>query len=309
MKFNALYSDYTKSEFEQEMGARWSGIFGKLYGHIKMKQQKRRLKNLLKNLKEQRDILHNLIIIVENLLEDSENPQEEQPDIANDFSKTYMHLIDTMFSYISIGVSSLTNEITLTSVEFDESIPTSEILSLITYKTWFSVKEDINSHKHEGQSLEHANCINNISFISVDPIQCKKENIYTNIYYYVLIQEYFSLYHAALDNNLVDLHSLNPYRKRMKTQDYEVEVEYVSKLKSQLFCSSLSKYIFTWRFHNHITQVELAKRSGVDRTMISKIEKLQQTASLETTIKLLSTTNASLIILPEEPFNEKYEDL
>lgn len=64
------------------------------------------------------------------------------------------------------------------------------------------------------------------------------------------------------------------------------------------FTGRLSKNIFYQRKRLNLTQVQLAGRSGVDRTMIAKIEKVQQKPTLETAIKLLSALNLELAICP-----------
>lgn len=62
------------------------------------------------------------------------------------------------------------------------------------------------------------------------------------------------------------------------------------------FQGQFSKAIYCKRKKLKLTQVQLSKMSGVDRTMIAKIERLQQRTTLETTVKLLSALNMGITI-------------
>lgn len=290
MKFDALYSDSTMIEFTDKMETKWSDLFEKIYSRIRRQQQKRRLETLLGDLIKRRERITALISIVEGLLEDNEYHKEEQSAIANSFAKIYMNLIDKMFSYTCMGISSFIYDIILTSAESETDICLSDIHTLITYKISSGVKESFDHYiKNNLSDLVKFNHRYHNFFYT-------KENISKNIFYLKLLQEYIALYDTAFDKDKIDLSLLISY----KTEDQDSFVEtHRSQLHSQLFRSILSKYIYTWRSQNNITQNELAKRSGVDRTMIAKIERLQQAASLDTTIKLLNATNASLMILPK----------
>lgn len=300
MKFSALYSDFTKIEFIDKMETKWSDLFEKIYSRIRRQQQKRRLEILLDDLIEQRERITALISTVEGLIEDNEYDKEDQPAIANSFSKIYMDLIDKMISCTSMDISSFIYDIAFTSAESGTDISPSDVYTLITYKISSSVKESF--HLYKKKNLFDLDKCNHKYYVFF----CKEENINKNIFYLELLQEYIALYDAAFDKDKIDLDLLISH----KTEDQDSFMkEYRSQLQSQLFRSILSKYIYTWRNQNNITQNELAKRSGVDRTMIAKIERLQQTASLDTTIKLLNATNASLMILPEGQVCKNHETL
>ena len=64
------------------------------------------------------------------------------------------------------------------------------------------------------------------------------------------------------------------------------------------FQGQLSKSIFYQRKKLKLTQAELAQISGVDRSMIAKIETVNQPTTLETALKLLSALNISIAICP-----------
>lgn len=74
-------------------------------------------------------------------------------------------------------------------------------------------------------------------------------------------------------------------------------------VNKSIFCAAdfqgqLSKSIFYQRKKLKLTQAELSKISGVDRSMIAKIEKANQPTTLETAIKLLSALNMGITICP-----------
>lgn len=71
-----------------------------------------------------------------------------------------------------------------------------------------------------------------------------------------------------------------------------------SKLFASDFQSQVSKSVFCQRKRKKLTQSELSKISGVDRSMIAKIEKINQPTTLETAIKLLSALNMGIAIYP-----------
>ena len=289
MKFSALYSDFTKIEFIDKMETKWSDLFEKIYSRIRRQQQKRRLEILLDDLIEQRERITALISTVEGLLEDNEYDKEDQPAIANSFSKIYMDLLDKMISCTSMDISSFIYDIAFTSAESGTDISPSDVYTLITYKISSSVKESF--HLYKKKNLFDLDKCNHKYYVFF----CKEENINKNIFYLELLQEYIALYDAAFDKDKIDLDLLISH----KTEDQDSFMkEYRSQLQSQLFRSILSKYIYTWRNQNNITQNELAKRSGVDRTMIAKIEKVQQPTTLDTAIKLLSSLDLGITIYP-----------
>ena len=78
-----------------------------------------------------------------------------------------------------------------------------------------------------------------------------------------------------------------------------------------MFCAAdfqgqISKSIFYQRKKLNLTQEELSKISGVDRSMIAKIETVKQPPTLETAIKLLSALNMGIAICPLGGQGEKF---
>lgn len=81
----------------------------------------------------------------------------------------------------------------------------------------------------------------------------------------------------------------------------EQEEEFLMKLSDYYvadFQGQFSKNIYYQRKRLNLTQMQLQERSGVNRTMIAKIEKVQQPTTLETAIKLLSSLKLGLTIYP-----------
>lgn len=93
---------------------------------------------------------------------------------------------------------------------------------------------------------------------------------------------------------------LSDYISRRKIREVADVYESKTKLSAINFQAQLSKSIFCQRKRLNITQVELSRLSGVDRSMIAKIEKINQPPTLETAIKLLSALNMDVAIIPLE---------
>lgn len=72
------------------------------------------------------------------------------------------------------------------------------------------------------------------------------------------------------------------------------------------FQGQLSKNIYCQRKKMKLTQMQLSERSGIDRTMIAKIEKVKQPTTLETAIKLLSSLNMGIAIYPFAEIEKKF---
>ena len=69
----------------------------------------------------------------------------------------------------------------------------------------------------------------------------------------------------------------------------------------------LSKNIYFQRKKLGLTQKQLQDRSGVDHTMIAKIEKLQQPTTLETATKLLNSLNIKIAFYPSHDYFSDHE--
>lgn len=95
----------------------------------------------------------------------------------------------------------------------------------------------------------------------------------------------------------------------MKKYNHENDNELYLKISDYYaadFQGQFSKNIYCQRKKLKLTQKQLQERSGVDRTMIAKIEKVQQPTTLETAIKLLSALNLGIAIYPITGIKEKH---
>lgn len=80
-------------------------------------------------------------------------------------------------------------------------------------------------------------------------------------------------------------------------KSYEIE-ECKNRFYTVAFQEQLSRTIYYQRKKLKLTQKELSIRSGIDRTMIVKIERLSQPTTLETAIKLLTALDMGMVIYP-----------
>lgn len=74
----------------------------------------------------------------------------------------------------------------------------------------------------------------------------------------------------------------------------------ISEYRFEEFQGQISKSIHCQRKKLKLTQQQLQERSGVNRTMIAKIERVQQPASLETIMKLLASLNLNIVLYPND---------
>lgn len=86
--------------------------------------------------------------------------------------------------------------------------------------------------------------------------------------------------------------------KKYKKEKDNHFLEKLSRYYAADFQGQFSKNVYCKRKKMKLTQKQLQERSGVDRTMIAKIEKIRQPATLETAIKLLSSLNLGIAIYP-----------
>ncbi|MEE0078272.1 helix-turn-helix domain-containing protein [Coprococcus sp. RTP21428st1_C9_RTP21428_210409] len=87
----------------------------------------------------------------------------------------------------------------------------------------------------------------------------------------------------------------------LKKNSQEQDEKFLPKLSDYYaadFQGQFSKNIYCQRKRLKLTQKQLQDKSGVNRTMIAKIEKVQQPTTLDTAIKLLSSLNLGITIYP-----------
>lgn len=154
----------------------------------------------------------------------------------------------------------------------------------------------------------------------------KEQSVYQSIQIYNFIKDYYL-------NSPINEENDNLKKQRWKTYYYlficlekqneqnQTFISYFKKNNSQInndetlikqsnfyaadFQGQLSKNIYCQRKKMRLTQMQLSERSGIDRTMIAKIEKIKQPTTLETAIKLLSALNMGLAIYPLDAKCEK----
>lgn len=142
---------------------------------------------------------------------------------------------------------------------------------------------------------------NNIGMIKTDTNKNKKNLAFTNwkTYYYLVInlekqQEYntkvISYWMAKTNKN--------------ENKDFYLKL---SDFYAADFQGQLSKSIYCQRKKLKLTQMQLSERSGIDRTMIAKIEKVKQPTTLETAIKVLTSLNMGIALYPLTDIIEKTE--
>lgn len=96
------------------------------------------------------------------------------------------------------------------------------------------------------------------------------------------------------------------FMERHKQEDDNELYLKISNFYAADFQGQFSKNIYCQRKKLKLTQKQLQERSGVDRTMIAKIEKVQQPTTLETAIKLLSSLNMGIAMYPIAGVEEKH---
>lgn len=108
---------------------------------------------------------------------------------------------------------------------------------------------------------------------------------------------FFSIVTAYIQLNLDVLsRGTTSESQNEKSQDTEMQIAN--------FRGQISNAVYYKRRRKNWTQAQLSKQSGVGRSMIAKVEQLQQTTSLETAIRLLVPLDMTLAIVPCPKVNE-----
>ena len=275
---------FSDLEFKEAIKEKWAYIFHVFYEKSTLLHAKRSLETLLADLVERRKRIDKLICDVEFLkgLVDKTKCSYEQ------YEELYKEIVDEVLGDASADICFLIACMALHNKTDDELCP-DELDILINYRISAGIKDFLDSHQtQEPYNLRELN----YKFYSYF---CSDNKIYSRLYQRTIIQNNNTLYDKAFDKQQIDLGALADEEKANLSLNTRK-----SEIYSDLFRSILSRYIFLWREKNHVTQNELSKKSGVDRTMIAKVEKLQQTASLDTTIKLLNAVGANLVIVPHK---------
>lgn len=113
-----------------------------------------------------------------------------------------------------------------------------------------------------------------------------QETLWKNIFFYTICQVRQNTFDNEIIANYVKRNKPESNELRTVTRNY-----YVHKYQGEF-----AKSILTKRKLLKLTQKELQEKSGIDHSMIAKIEKLQQTVTFETAIKLLTSLNMGICI-------------
>lgn len=287
MKYSDFYMYLDSATFFNEKSERIDGMFAKLYKAINQHKRKQKIRSLLSELTERRKKLDELISTVQYLEALFDDDAPESHEHYNKSEKLYINIVDKMFECTSQDISFFIIDLAQTSQEANVQISPEDVHILIYHDISTGIKNFLTS-EHQQKCAKYQIYSNVLSYFT------DSKRFTYGIYVNALCEKYNKLYHIALDEkktNLALLLDSNPTDHKESSESNPADIT------SELFRSQLSEYVFTWRTKNNMTQKELAQKSRVDRTMIAKIEKLQQNASIETTAKLLSTMDAQLIIV------------
>lgn len=290
MKHSDFYMYLDSATFFNEKSERIDGMFAKLYKAISQHKRKQKIRSLLSELTERRKKLDELISTVQYLEALFDDDAPESHEHYNKSEKLYINIVDKMFECTSRDISFFIIDLAQTSQEANVKIPPEDVYILINYNISTGIKNFLTS-QHQQKCAKYQIDSNALSYFT------DSKRFSYRIYVNALCERYNKLYRIALDKRKTNLALLLDSNA---TDHKENSESNPADITSELFRSQLSKYVFTWRTKNNMTQNELAQKSGVDRTMIAKIEKLQQNASIETTAKLLSTMDAQLMIVGKE---------
>lgn len=257
-----------------------------------------------KSRTENRNIIYKITSIIKNKyiqFLSNKNERRKQKEI---FFTYKIHL--TNFKYLIDKQLNELNKIDNTDFDEDSSvrfIKLSEQISNLCIKQlifqYINMSHAVEKNEKESLSFIHLYSIfdkhKKIISEELDEIQC------VDSYNYEILTQTINKFENALylyitiDNN-------SKFNKKIISNFYQrnSEVEYSKKQLSSLYLSDfqrqLSETIYERRKRNNITQKELSTISGVDRTMIAKIENIQQPTSINTAIKLLTALDMGITL-------------
>lgn len=259
-EFNMHFENIESVETENE---RFAGLLNNLYDKMKEFMLRRKIKALLLRLQKQRQEIDSLIEDLNSLLHTLENNSSIASDNKN--SNSYVKIFDKYIEHTAKDIWFIILDMTETLEENDLSN-----FSDICYHSQYRISKALNASIHS--MIDSQNLL-------------RDKNIY-----FIIQKNFFNMdiFCDRIYCTYIIDHNRNLYEKGKE----------ISEDSYSMFRAMFSKYLFTWRTKNNMTQVELALKSGIDRTMLTKIEKLQQAASLKTTLKLLDSVGARLMIIP-----------
>lgn len=265
-------------------------------------------KSHIENDKILGDVSNQLYTLVEERIQQKEKISRHK---LLELYKNYLYKLQEMIRNQLAEVENLSND-----TDYEDSSDT----------IFFRLKE-----KYDNLSLEQT--VTEYSYIStiLTPKEC---DVYKKVKVYHYLDIYFKgiekVETTKISNKDMRKSSNNDWKKyyyliiSMDNQKDFTQIifsDYVSRRKNideisflqnkSMFCAAdfqgqISKSIFYQRKKLNLTQEELSKISGVDRSMIAKIETVKQPPTLETAIKLLSALNMGIAICPLGGQGEKF---
>ena len=246
------------------------------YDYLKTKEKKDMLKRYRRYLSDLTDIIDSQIDQIDSLLGDDNDINADFEDL---YSKMKTDLFNNCFYLFDLDI-----------IDTDKAMDNNE-RKIYYYNYWYHFINNYftNFKEKKNQYFEITKKDNDILhkfqadyFFAIT----LKNNIYKD--------NAILLTHK--NELLISNNSPNIYSEGINDQlaDLELTKEYYI---SQ-FQANLSKVVYYQRNKMNLTQKKLAELSHVDRTMIAKIEKVNQKTTMETAIKLLTTLNLGIMIYP-----------
>lgn len=125
--------------------------------------------------------------------------------------------------------------------------------------------------------------------------------------HYIEYSEYMSDVLKSCLTNSIRKQQIEDYYKCFllgKESISQTEEEEKKKIKYEFFCTKLSRFIYQQRKAHNWTQEQLSCQSGVNRSLIAKIETLKQIPTIETLSSLLASLNADILLVASETTKE-----
>lgn len=276
--FNIDNISHSNEENDETMNQIRSKIRYIFYSKIRLKKEKNRREYILRKYKS---YLHDFKKLIEK--------QENELDflLSNDNAEDFTDIIEKLKNQImDFSVKIYISDLLCNS----DLVDTEELAICKKSYTYFLLDKYFHAFEK----------INPNSFrIEISPPKAKliSDNSNWKNYYYSIIytenqNETNRLFFSECKNNTQNYKS---YNLSIPKSDF----------LTLNFQGQISKTVFCQRKNLKLTQEELSKISNVDRTMIAKIERVNQPTTLETAIKLLSALNIGVLIYPLQT-NDKY---
>lgn len=244
-------------------------IYELFKSRMKYKKEQERRKAMLKEYKAYLEGLHELITEQMTIIESLSN-EIDTYDMVDEFFEIQKKVDIYSMKKNAIEYSYMSNF-------FSE-----KECNIFNYTQLYSMFDNYHKSIKEYQS--------NQKITSVKRIDSKTQLSNWKTYYYLVI--------GLEKQNDFNQTLLSNYISRRKNIDSKAFFKSKNRLFVEDFQGQLSKTVYCQRKKMKLTQVELSKISGVDRSMIAKIEKAKQPTTLETAIKLLSALNMGVAICP-----------